>query len=189
MPAPSILVDADACPVTRITERVAKEQTKSKKYGALAVVAVVLIAVGLGLLFVNTLVGVAVSAVGAVLLIADGFLYLNQKSSVGFVENTVEQRNPKRDEKEGEIRGLEDSVRALVLPYGYTLEDGEVMAVYRLREDLKKYLAYLETTSERERVLKEKQAEIAKYKEKYRVTEGEIIRRALKKFLHNTTSK
>jgi hypothetical protein len=30
---------------------------------------------------------------------------------------------------------------------------------------------------------------IAKYKEKYRVTEGEIIRRALKKFLHNTTSK
>ena len=29
---------------------------------------------------------------------------------------------------------------------------------------------------------------IAKYKEKYRVTEGEIIRRALKKFLHNTTS-
>lgn len=30
---------------------------------------------------------------------------------------------------------------------------------------------------------------IAKYKEKYRVTEGEVIRRALKKFLHNTTAK
>ncbi len=30
---------------------------------------------------------------------------------------------------------------------------------------------------------------MAKYKEKYRVTEGEIIRRALEKFLHNTTSK
>jgi hypothetical protein len=30
---------------------------------------------------------------------------------------------------------------------------------------------------------------IAKYKEKYRVTEGEIIRRALKKFLHNTTAR
>lgn len=30
---------------------------------------------------------------------------------------------------------------------------------------------------------------IAKYKNKYRVTEGEIIRRALEKFLHNTTSK
>lgn len=30
---------------------------------------------------------------------------------------------------------------------------------------------------------------IAKYKEKYRVTEGEVLRRALQKFLHNTTSK
>lgn len=30
---------------------------------------------------------------------------------------------------------------------------------------------------------------IAKYKDKYRVTEGEIIRRALEKFLHNMTAK
>ena len=30
---------------------------------------------------------------------------------------------------------------------------------------------------------------IAKYKEKYHVTEGEIIRRALERFLHNTTAK
>lgn len=30
---------------------------------------------------------------------------------------------------------------------------------------------------------------IEKYKQKYRVTEGEIIRRALEKFLHNTTAK
>lgn len=28
-----------------------------------------------------------------------------------------------------------------------------------------------------------------KYKEKYKITEGEIIRRALKNFLHNTTAK
>jgi hypothetical protein len=30
---------------------------------------------------------------------------------------------------------------------------------------------------------------IEKYKNKYQVTEGEIIRRALERFLHNTTSK
>jgi hypothetical protein len=30
---------------------------------------------------------------------------------------------------------------------------------------------------------------IEKYKQKYRVTEGEIIRRALKNFLHNVTAK
>ena len=30
---------------------------------------------------------------------------------------------------------------------------------------------------------------IEKYKNKYRVTEGEVIRRALKKFLHNMTAK
>lgn len=30
---------------------------------------------------------------------------------------------------------------------------------------------------------------MAKYKEKYRVSEGEIIRRALEKFLHNTIAK
>lgn len=30
---------------------------------------------------------------------------------------------------------------------------------------------------------------IEKYKQKYRVTEGEIIRRALEKFLHNTVAK
>jgi hypothetical protein len=30
---------------------------------------------------------------------------------------------------------------------------------------------------------------IAKYKDKYRVTEGEIVRRALEKFLHNVTAK
>ena len=30
---------------------------------------------------------------------------------------------------------------------------------------------------------------MAKYKEKYRVTEGEIIRRALEKFLHNISAR
>ena len=30
---------------------------------------------------------------------------------------------------------------------------------------------------------------IEKYKQKYSVTEGKIIRRALEKFLHNTTAK
>ena len=30
---------------------------------------------------------------------------------------------------------------------------------------------------------------IKKYKQKYKVTEGEIIRRALEKFLHNTSAR
>lgn len=45
------------------------------------------------------------------------------------------------------------------------------------------------TESVQGRVSMTTKLKIAKYKDKYRVTEGEIIRRALEKFLHNTTSK
>lgn len=47
----------------------------------------------------------------------------------------------------------------------------------------------LNTETVQSRVSETIKLKIAKYKEKYRVTEGEIIRRALKKFLHNTTAK
>ena len=45
------------------------------------------------------------------------------------------------------------------------------------------------TESVHSRVSLTTKTKIERYKEKYRVTEGEIIRRALKKFLANTPAK
>jgi hypothetical protein len=45
------------------------------------------------------------------------------------------------------------------------------------------------TESVQGRVSTTTKLKIAKYKDKYRVTEGEIVRRALEKFLHNITAK
>ena len=45
------------------------------------------------------------------------------------------------------------------------------------------------TESVQGRVSPTMKLKIEKYKQKYRVTEGEIVRRALKNFLHNVTAK
>lgn len=50
-----------------------------------------------------------------------------------------------------------------------------------------KIIQYTETVQGR--VSPTTKLKIEKYKQKYRVTEGEIIRRALQKFLHNTIAK
>lgn len=138
-------------------------RTGLKKYAILGAIFAALAVLGGVLTLVEPFLGLALLGVGVVAGLVDGFLYLNRKSSGE--KGGAQGYSPKRQEKERELRAAEDTVRALVLPYGYALEGGERMAVYRLQEDLKRYLALQEKERARTRALLEKQEEIRRRKE------------------------
>ena len=131
----------------------------SKAYGALAVLAVLLCVVG-GVLcaMVNTLVGGGVLAVGVILLLADGFMYLNKKSSAPQA-GTMSVMNPEKQRKEGIMRGLEDSIKATLMPYGYHSGNGVVYDFAEMQKDAAEYGQYLASLQAQQKELALKQAQ------------------------------
>ncbi len=119
-----------------VQSSVAPQKASSKKYALFALLAVALFAVGGFLCFTQLVVGLALLAVGGVLLLADGFLYLNKKSSVG-VAASVE--NPERRPLEEKLRALEDSLKAFLLPYGYHSGNGVSFDFASLQKDSAAY--------------------------------------------------
>ncbi len=105
----------------------------AKRYAiAAAFFALLLVAGGAVCLF-QTLIGGILLAVGGLGLLADGFLYLNKKSAA------LPTENPECKRLEGELRRLEDSIKAALMPYGYYSDSGLAADFATFKADLAAY--------------------------------------------------
>ncbi len=130
-----------------------KEKKSTKKYGAFALLALLVVAVGCALLFVMKGAGIVAIAVGGVALLFDGFVYLNKKSSLNAVERL---ENPEKRRLEGEIRAKEDEIKATLLPYGYYSGNGVVFDFATLKREVEEYHVLVESEKTREKSILEK---------------------------------
>ena len=105
------------------------------KYGVFAVIALLVSALGAGLLLVHTGLGIAFAALGIMLLLADGFLYLNHKTSARSAACETERTQ----RLAMAWRSAEIEVATALGKYGYSAERGVETAYFALCEDVKAY--------------------------------------------------
>ncbi len=106
---------------------------KTKGYLFVALLSLLLCLVGGLCLAANAALGGALLAFGGVTLLADGFAYLNKKSSGTLLEN------PKRAQLQERLRQKEDTLKALLLPYGYASGNGVLYDFAMLQADCQAY--------------------------------------------------
>lgn len=129
-----------------LSESGKQTSVSGKKYALFALIAILLIAVG-GVLLAYNALGGGVMAIGGVLLLADGFLYLNKKSSVG--QGTPTENSEKRRLEE-ELRGVEDAIKGVLMPYGYYSGNGVVFDFAHLQSDVAAYRRYAQERESRQ---------------------------------------
>lgn len=117
-------------------------ENAKNKGGALKIaiaITAVLSAVGVGLMFINTVVGLALLGVGALGLIIEAFVYLNKKTSSTYLD-ILQVENPERRKFEDRQNLMLDVVKNLLMPYGYFSNKGVEFDFYKFKDDLNKYL-------------------------------------------------
>lgn len=119
-----------------------------KIFAILAAVSCLLLAGGAAAVFFVTAVGAVLLAAGGLSLIATGFFYLNKKAGA-----KAGAENPERASKKQQTAKLYDGIKAFILPYGYTLENGVPYAVETFLRDVKSF----DELSEREKSRDEKE--------------------------------
>ncbi len=135
--------------------------TSARGYAFAAICAVLLLLAGVtAILLRQATIGGVLAALGGVGLLAAGFLYLNKKSSAqGMVENI------ERASLEREVRELERTVQALLLPLGYGGEEGVEVGFAALKRDLLDYEEGLSAHRQALEEFAEKRAEKATLEE------------------------
>ncbi len=133
-----------------------KKPTQKKYAVAASFFAFLLLLGGVLIATWNTLAGGGLLLVGGVGLLADGFLYLNKKST-----GNVGGENPEKQRREYALREAEDGAKALLLPFGYCSGNGVAFDFATLQADVGAYEEYLRegTAREKERAEKRAQAE------------------------------
>lgn len=169
--------------VERADHTSAKHQESKKKYLIMAVIAALIAVAGIGVLFVQMLPGVILLAVGAVCLLATGFIYLNKKTSAP-VSEIVQRINPEKTAKERIKSNAELAVQRLLAPYGYSLDKNILCSVTRLKNDLVKYNNFVRNDSEKAKALAGKRTECVRlgkeindYFSMFNFTEGDFSKR------------
>ena len=105
---------------------------KHPLYIVLAVVAVAIALAGVGLLFVNAMIGGVLIGVGVLSLGVVGFLYLKgQSAPVQSAENAQHL---------AKLQALESAVREFLVPYGYYSQNGIVFDFGSFEQDRQEYL-------------------------------------------------
>lgn len=127
----------------------------SKLFLILAIVAALVIAAGIGVIFVHLIAGIVIAAAGAVCLLADGFLYLNKK----LTKANVAVDSPERSRLALRITELSDGIKAFLLPYGYYSENGLAFDFATFEEDLKTFTALENAEKTGGEALKQKEAQ------------------------------
>lgn len=127
-----------AAPATLMQVASAPKQSM-RKYAVLAVLAVVIAAIGGVLLLQSTLLGGILLALGGVLLLGDAFFYLNRKSALGASAQSELRENPKKRILELEWRTAQQAVVAALERYGYTVAEDVEATFFRFSEDLSRY--------------------------------------------------
>lgn len=169
--------------VERVDHASAKHQGSKKKYLIIAVIASLIAVAGIGILFVQMIPGVILLAVGAVCLLATGFIYLNKKTSAP-VSDTVQRINPEKAAKERIKNNAEFAVQKLLAPYGYSSDKNIQYSVSKLKDDVLKYNNLVRNDSEKAEALAGKRTEceslgqeISDYFSIYNFTEGDFSKR------------
>ena len=169
--------------VERVDHASAKHQGSKKKYLIIAVIASLIAVAGIGILFVQMIPGVILLAVGAVCLLATGFIYLNKKTSTP-VSDIVQRINPEKAAKERIKNNAELAVQKLLAPYGYSSDKNIQYSVSKLKDDVLKYNNLVRKDSEKAETLAGKRAEceslgqeISDYFSIYNFTEGDFSKR------------
>ena len=113
----------------------------------MAIAAALVLVVGVALLFVNALIGGVVAAIGSVCLLADGFLYLNGRTSS---PDSLEKESAKRLQLSADMRAAELAAASALGAYGYTVQNGGIeVAFYQFGEDVATFEALRAREAER----------------------------------------
>jgi len=158
-------------------------QGSKKKYLIIAVIAAIVAAAGIGVLFVQMIPGIILFALGAICLLVTGFNYLNKKTSAS-VPETVQRVNPEKTVKERIKNNAELSVQKLLTPYGYSSDINIRYSVEKLKNDATAYNNLIRTDGEKAEALAEKKAdrerlgkELDDYFSIYNFTDGDFSKR------------
>lgn len=169
--------------VERTDHASAEHQGSKKKYLIIAVIASLIAVTGIGILFVQMIPGVILLAIGAVCLLATGFIYLNKKTSAP-VSDTVQRINPEKAAIERIKNNAEFAVQKLLAPYGYSSGINIQYSVSKLKDDLVKYNNFVRNNSEKTKTLAEKRSECAQLDKEisdyffiYNFTDGDFSKR------------
>ncbi len=133
-------------------------------YLLVAVFSVLAFLVGLVFPSLPKTLGILLTVVGGVALFADAFVYLNKKSEQAQVR-TLESENPEKRKVAEEMRGIENAVRAVLLPYGYNSENGLAFDFEMLKKDAQTYVAYVERERARQEAYAQKYAQLQRIEE------------------------
>ncbi len=124
----------------------------------LLIVAAVLIVAGIGVCFALLAAGIVLLVLGVLVLILDGFLYLNKKSSAGHAEGPA--LNPDKQKYREKRDTIASSIGAIIMPYGYSFSDGVLFASSTFRSDVQKYRSFRQEAADKAASIAEKQRQL-----------------------------
>ncbi|PWM24467.1 MAG: hypothetical protein DBX40_06680 [Clostridiales bacterium] len=112
----------------------------------IAIFAIIIVACGIGFLFVNVIVGGILLGVGSLMLLTVGFLYLRNLSlnrqTVVIDDSTVKLQT--------EMRQIESTVREFLTKFGYYSPNGIVFDFEIFKKDLKEYLQLIKKSANKD---------------------------------------
>ena len=129
--------EADALPLY-VQEPTSPAPTK--KSPALFILPLLLILGGVGLCFVNVVIGIILTLLG----VGAGITIALIQKNASAAPTLIQRENVERKRMEDELRDLENAVRAVLLPYGYHSDNGLAFDFACLTQDLEKYSKILE---------------------------------------------
>ncbi len=111
------------------------------------IAACVIAVIGVALLFVNSLAGGILTALGSVALLVNAFLYLNERT--GTATTPILSENSEKQRLAHAVRKAEDAARSALAAYGYTAQEGVELACYQFCEDAVTYASFAACDEER----------------------------------------
>lgn len=141
-----------------------KPHARNKKpFVVVAIIAALLMAAGVAVLFFSMLAGIATLILGLLALIAVGFVYLSKKTETAGVAVT---ENPEKRRAKERLDRLQTELQAALLPYGYSFENGAKYAAASFLDDVKNHAELLARLAERDAEAARLNAELQTLREK-----------------------
>lgn len=131
-----------------------KSSGKSNKlFLIIAIIATTVLAVGIGLLFVHSIIGIIVSVICGIALLVDSFFYLNNKTA-----RTIPTDNSERRKIIEKASALSDSIKSLILPFGYNSSNGIIFDFAAFEKDLVTFYEMKKTENDKNKQIEEKES-------------------------------
>lgn len=123
-----------------------KSASPARRFTLPAVLAGLLVACGVGMLFVNKIVGGILLGVGVLTLLVTGFLYLRNldlhRQTVVIDDGTVKLQT--------EMRQIENAVREFLTQFGYYSQNGIIFDFEICKKDWKEYLLLIDKATDKD---------------------------------------